>query len=96
MKTIVFIALILCMSCIYIVIWWPLPVALAVTYIMLATFFIVFWFVYEMPKIKQRRQYKELVRYHWYNRMGLLESAYILESNHVTLYWIKLMNGASR
>lgn len=96
MKTIIFISLLLCMSCVYIVPQWLLPVMLEIAYIMVMIFFAVYWLVSGIKKIKQRRQYKQLVRYLWYNRMGLLESAYILEPNHVILYWIKLMNGASR
>jgi len=42
--------------------------------------------------IKVNRHHKRSQRLGWYNKMGLLESGYFVETKHAIRYWRNLMN----
>lgn len=91
MKIIIFITLIVAASIIYPIIWYPTLMPYKIFFIALLTFLSLCWLAWGFYQIRFRKWYKQSRRFRWYNKMGLLESAYILEPEHTTRYWRNLI-----
>ncbi|KKN05932.1 hypothetical protein LCGC14_1082610 [marine sediment metagenome] len=90
MKTLpIIIALLLTAAVIYTTIWNPILNGI-IGFVLI--FFAIFWLVWGILEIKVKRHYKQLQRFRWYNKMGLLESGYILEPKYATKYWRNLIS----
>ena len=93
MKTIILITLIVAVSMIYVIVWYPMSIQIKWVFGIFLLFLAFCWIVWGTHEIRFRRWYKQSLRFDWYNKMGLLESAWILEPERAIKYWKNIMGG---
>lgn len=93
MKT--FITLILFVFGVCVIMYWPVK-TVEILLIVLFTYVITFVLRWGKEKLRSKRwhrRHKQYNRFSWYNKMGLLESASIVEPKYFHTYWRNLVNG---
>lgn len=93
MKPAILITLIVSVSMVYAIVWYPTLIQVKWAFGILLAFLTFCWLSWAMYQIRFRKWYKHWLRFHWYNKMGLLESAWILEPEYATKYWGSLISG---
>jgi len=97
MRISIFIALAVTVATICVFIWSPVlaqfETVFRIVFGVLLLFFLSCWAIWGMQEIRFRRWYRERQRFSWYNKMGLFESAYILEPRYAKRYWTNLLDG---
>lgn len=93
MKTAILITLILVASMVYAIVWYPTSIQIKWVFGILLLFLAFCWSARGIHEIKFRKWYKQSLRFNWYNKVGLLESACILEPERATKYWKNIMGG---
>ena len=93
MKTIIMLGLFVFGVCA--IMWWPVQ-TVEILLIALSTYIIIFGLKWGNEKLRSKRWHKQYDRFIWYNKMGLFESAGIMEPKHFHTYWRNLVNGISK